>query len=173
MHKDPPGKRHKDQHRARVFPNVIGELVVIGDQREKYKKELRKFFKEKYEPNPATIEDIIPGKKKKPHELNLVLSDTVALDMEPFEVLCRMLEKANKNDTIGGAPQMVKAYQYMNSTPVGVYWPNKDEKNDFVNRTILGRKLFDYEDTYYWFIDPTTLRTTPCLKKPKGQTEEP
>lgn len=82
--------------------------------------------------------------------------------MEPFEALCRMLRKVSKTDTIGGAPQMIKAYQYMNSCPVGVYWPQK--KDIFSNRTLLGRKLFDYEDTEYWFIDPETLYTNPCVK---------
>ena len=88
--------------------------------------------------------------------------ETFALDMEPFEALCRMLKKVSKSDTIGGAPQIIKAYQYMNSCPVGVYWPEK--KDIFSNRTLLGRKLFDYEDTEYWFIDPETLYTNPCVK---------
>lgn len=48
----------------------------------------------------------------------------------------------------------------MNSCPVGVYCPQK--KNIFSNRTLLGRKLFDYEDTEYWFIDPETLYTCYC-----------
>jgi len=84
------------------------------------------------------------------------------LDMEPFEALCNMLRKVNKRDTIGGAPQMIKTYQYMNCRPVGVYWPEKID--DFSNRTILGRRMFDFEDTKYWFIDPVTLRTNSCHK---------
>ena len=50
----------------------------------------------------------------------------------------------------------------MNCRPVGVYWPQKEDI--FSNRTLLGRKLFDYEDTEYWFIDPVSLRTNPCNK---------
>ncbi len=57
---------------------------------------------------------------------------------------------------------MIKVYQYMNTCPVGVYWPHKAD--DFSHRTMLGRKLFDYEDTAYWFIDPDSLRTNPCNK---------
>lgn len=136
----------KNTHKNRIFPNVIGDLVVIGDQREKFLAELRKYFKDKYALDPKS-------------------SPQIPLEMEPFEVLCRMLERAEKSNTIGGAPQMIKIYQYMNGCPVGVYWPNKDETNDFANRTILGRKLFDYEDTDYWFIDTKTLRTNACQKK--------
>jgi hypothetical protein len=82
--------------------------------------------------------------------------------MEPFETLCRMLWEADRRGSIGGAPQMIKVYQYMNTCPVGVYWPHKAD--DFSHRTMLGRKLFDYEDTAYWFIDPDSLRTNPCNK---------
>ena len=117
--------------------------MVIGDQRENFKKELRKLLREKY------------GEDIENHE-------QLSLDMEPFEALCRMLRKVSKTDTIGGAPQIIKAYQFMNSCPVGVYWPQK--KDIFSNRTLLGRKLFDYEDTEYWFIDPETLYTNPCVK---------
>ena len=58
---------------------------------------------------------------------------------------------------------MIKSYQYMKVRPVGVYWPEKED--DYKNRTLLGRKLFDYEDTNYWFIDPDTLKTNPCVKR--------
>ena len=133
----------KDGKPHRILSNVDGHIVAIGDQRENFKKELRKLLREKY------------GEDIENHE-------QLSLDMEPFEALCRMLRKVSKTDTIGGAPQMIKAYQYMNSCPVGVYWPQK--KDIFSNRTLLGRKLFDYEDTEYWFIDPETLYTNPCVK---------
>lgn len=131
------GKTHK------ILSNIEGLFVAIGDQREAFKKELRQLLNEKY------------GAK---------ISETngLSLDMEPFEALCRMLKRVSKADTIGGAPQMIKAYQYMNSCPVGVYWPQKNDV--FSNRTILGRKMFDYEDTAYWFIDPETMYTNPCVK---------
>lgn len=133
----------KDGQRHRVLPNIDSQLVIIGDQRESFKKELRVLLHEKHGEN-------IEGQKG------------LALDMEPFEALCRMLKRATKRDTIGGAPQMIKAYQYMNSCPVGVYWPQKEDP--FSNRTLLGRKMFDYEDTDYWFIDPDTFHTNPCVK---------
>lgn len=134
----------KDGKPHRILANVNGNLVVIGDQCEKFKKELRYLLHERY------------GDR-------LEQNENVTLDMEPFEALCRMLKKVTKADTIGGAPQMIKTYQYMNSCPVGVYWPEK--KDTFSNRTLLGRRLFDYEDTEYWFIDPDTLYTNACVKQ--------
>lgn len=134
------GKLHK------ILKNVNGHLVVIGDQRENFKRELRELLCEKHGNDIAQQKDF-------------------SLDMEPFEALCRMLRKVTPSDTIGGAPQMIKAYQYMNSCPVGVYWPEK--KDIFSNRTLLGRKLFDYEDTEYWFMDPKTFYTNPCTKPPE------
>lgn len=57
--------------------------------------------------------------------------------MEPFEVIRDMLKeqwesqqkRSEKYRTIGGAPQMIKVYQYMNSRPVGMYWPEKSNDN--------------------------------------------
>lgn len=140
----------KDGKEHRILPSVKGHIVVIGDQREKLKKALRELLRSKYGEGLETRTDI-------------------SLDMEPFEALCKILRASTKRDTIGGAPQMIKAYQYMNSCPVGVYWPEK--KGVFSNRTILGRKLFDYEDTMYWFIDPETLYTNPCVKANDEQKE--
>ena len=140
----------KDGKPHRILTNVDGHFVAIGDQREAFKKELRALLREKYGPNLNEMQNL-------------------HLDMEPFEALCRMLKRASKADTIGGAPQMIKTYQYMNSCPVGVYWPQKTDV--FSNRTLLGRKMFDYEDTAYWFIDPDTLLTNPCVKTPE-ETQE-
>lgn len=133
----------KDGKNHRIISSVSGNFVAIGDQRENFKRELRDLLRKKYGNDIEKQKGIV-------------------LDMEPFEALCRMLQKTDKRDTIGGAPQMIKSYQYMNCRPVGVYWPEK--KDMFSNRTLLGRRLFDYEDTKYWFIDPVTLRTNPCNK---------
>ncbi len=133
----------KDGKRHRILPNINSCLVVIGDKREAFKKELRNMLNEKY-------------------KVEIEANKEVYLDMEPFEILCKMLSASYKTDTIGGAPQMIKAYQYMNCRPVGVYWPEKVDV--FSNRTLMGRRLFDYEDTNYWFIDPKTLRTNPSVK---------
>ena len=58
---------------------------------------------------------------------------------------------------------MIKVYQHMNSRPIGIYWPEKGN-NVFEHRTILGRKLFDFEDTKYWFMDPYSFITNACYK---------
>lgn len=140
----------KDGKPHRILSNIEGQFVAIGDQREAFKEELRLLLREKYGPNINQMSGL-------------------HLDMEPFEALCRMLKRASKGDTIGGAPQMIKAYQYMNSCPVGVYWPQKNDV--FSNRTLLGRKMFDYENTTYWFIDPDTLLTSPCVKGSEKKQE--
>lgn len=133
----------KDGQNHRIMSNVNGNFVAIGDRREDFKSELRNLLREKYGNDIEKQKGIV-------------------LDMEPFEALCRMLQKVKKSDTIGGAPQMIKSYQYMSCRPVGVYWPEK--KDVFSNRTLLGRRLFEYEDTKYWFIDPVTLQSNPCNK---------
>ena len=143
-------KMIRDGSIHRIFSNIESNIVVIGDQKEKFKEELRSILKEKYGSDIQHLSDVF-------------------LDMEPFEALCRMLRRVDRTDTIGGSPQMIKAYQYMNSCPVGVYWPCKID--DFQNRTILGRRMFDYEDTLFWFIDPDTLKTNPCIKTPNDQQE--
>ena len=56
----------KDGKPHRILTNVDGHLVVIGDQRENFKKELRELLREKY------------GSASESGE-------TFALDMEPFE----------------------------------------------------------------------------------------
>lgn len=134
----------KDGQPHRIFRNVPGNIMVIGDQRENYKAELRRLLVEKY------------GEQCKNYM-------GAGLDMEPFEALCNLLAKASPNDTIGGAPQMVKVYQYQNSRPVGIYWPKKTD-NPFENRTLLGRRMFEFEDTELWFMDPKTFYTQPCNK---------
>ncbi len=134
----------KDGQLHRIISGVDGNIIVIGDQKEPFKQELRDLLKKKY-------------------GSNIEKSKNLALDMEPFEALCNMLRNTTKINTIGGAPQMVKAYQYMSCRPVGVYWPEKND--EYSNRTLLGRKMFDYEDTRYWFIDPVTLKTNSCNKK--------
>ena len=55
---------------------VNGHLVVIGDQRENFKRELRELLREKHGSDIAQQQDF-------------------SLDMEPFEALCRMLKKSD------------------------------------------------------------------------------
>jgi hypothetical protein len=66
-----------------------------------------------------------------------------SLDMQPFEVI-RDLLRAGENETIGGAPQLAKAYRHMNTEAFAVDWspaPGEIEPR----LTLLGRPLLDYE----------------------------
>lgn len=86
------------------------------------------------------------------------------LDMEPFEVVRDMLRDPNHAETIGGAPQVVKVYQYMRTAALGVYWPNK--KAGAVH--LQGRACLGYERIDQWVLDPDTLvsETQPPPKEP-------
>ena len=127
------------------FLGKFGKIAIIGDKQKEFKNKLCKFLNEKY---GAKCSNYI-GR---------------GFDMEPFEVLRNMLLEADSGSTIGGAPQIIKVYQYMNSRPLGVYWPQKDNYDVFKNRTLLGRKVPDFEDTEYWFMDPYTFYTNACHK---------
>lgn len=89
------------------------------------------------------------------HGKDLFNAETEGFNMEPFEILVELLRNVSLNVTIGGPPQLVKIHQHMNCRPVGVYWPEKG----LGNATLLGRKLFEFEDSDYWFLDPVTLMT--------------
>jgi hypothetical protein len=75
------------------------------------------------------------------------------LDMEPFQVVRDMLRNQNHPETIGGAPQLTKVYQYMKSAPLGIYWPTK--QRGVVH--LQGRPILGYERTERWALDPDTL----------------
>ncbi|WP_244816889.1 hypothetical protein [Caballeronia sp. Lep1P3] len=78
-------------------------------------------------------------------------------DMEPFEVIRDLLRKSNANDSIGGAPQGVKIYQYLNSGDIGVFWPRLTDGRLFLS----GRPLLDYERaTIKSVLDPDSLNST-------------
>jgi hypothetical protein len=72
-----------------------------------------------------------------------------AFDMEPFEVLRDMI-RGQVDPAIGGAPQLVKVYRYLNYAPFGVYWPSRSSGR----RTLFGRALLDYEDCPFGLVDP-------------------
>lgn len=58
------------------------------------------------------------------------------LDMEPLAVLARMIDDP-EFPTIGGAPQVVKVYEYLEAVPFMLEWKN--------SRFLSGRKLLVYE----------------------------
>lgn len=68
--------------------------------------------------------------------------------MEPLQVLAGLLRSANASDSIGGAPQLVRVTQHLNTRPLCVRWEDED--------TLFGRPLFPYENTDYLIVDPFT-----------------
>lgn len=85
-----------------------------------------------------------------------------SLDFEPFEVVRDMLREERHSETIGGAPQIVKVYQYMKSAPLGVFWPNRDSGQVHLQ----GRPLLDYERTERWALDPDNLTSEMVAPNP-------
>lgn len=75
------------------------------------------------------------------------------LELEPFEVVRDMLRDPKHSETIGGAPQVVKVYQYMRTAPLGVYWPDKSTGRVHLQ----GRACLGYERVDRWVLDPDTL----------------
>jgi hypothetical protein len=82
-------------------------------------------------------------------------------DWEPFEVVRDMLRDPHHSETIGGAPQIVKVYQYMDAAPLGVYWPKKSD--GIVH--LQGRPCLGYERIDRFVLDPDTLRSSQTLPR--------
>jgi hypothetical protein len=80
-------------------------------------------------------------------------SDFVSLDMQPFEVVRDMLRDSGHAESIGGAPQVVKVFQYMRTASFGVFWPDKKTGVPHLH----GRPCLDYEALDKQIIDPDTL----------------
>lgn len=62
--------------------------------------------------------------------------------------LSELVAAAKQTDSIGGPPQLIRITQHMNTRPLCVRWQGRD--------TLLGRPLFEYENTDYWIVDPLT-----------------
>jgi len=75
------------------------------------------------------------------------------LDMEPFEVVRDMLRDPSRSHSIGGAPQVVKVFQYLRSAPFAVYWPDRKSGRPHLH----GRPVLGYEALDKQVIDPDTL----------------
>jgi len=128
------------------FDNHFGQIGIIGDKRDE-------------------LINILRGILYKKYGRNYEASFDNKFDMEPYDALCELLRREavkNPMSTVGGAPQMVKVYQYMKSGTIGVYWPNRNPDNPYENRTLLGRRLLPYEETDYWFWDEKYNRSFPC-----------
>lgn len=81
------------------------------------------------------------------------IKDGDGLDMEPFEVLRDMIrEEASPH--VGGAPQLVKVYQHLNSKPFAVRW----DKVNGNGISVLGRGLRHGETMHLPLFDPDTFK---------------
>lgn len=114
--------------------NNFGSIIFAGDQAKAAKEKLINLVRQKYGNDFNR-----PGQE-------------FHWDWEPFEVIRDMLRASKHEDTIGGPPQLVKVYQHMTSRPIGVIWEG--------SKTLLGRKLLEYEDCDFWFLDPDKLTTS-------------
>ena len=125
---------HKFLHTTVAFPTGTGfysKIAFAGDQAQKCR-------------------DLLSSKLAAKNSTGETFQ---GLDWEPFEVVRDMLRDPNHSETIGGAPQIVKVYQYMLTAPFGVYWPNKVEQKVFLQ----GRPCLGYEHIDRWILDPDTL----------------
>jgi hypothetical protein len=117
------GKLHISQRLDGAGTRLAGNIALAGDQARVAEKLLLEKFSAK------------PGCDR--------------INMEPFEVIRDMLREPQHSETIGGAPQLVKVYQYMKSTPLGVYWPDRlSGKIHLQGRPCLGYENIDYRSRY-------------------------
>lgn len=81
------------------------------------------------------------------------IKDGIGLNLEPLEVLRDLLRK-RMSPHIGGAPQIVKIYEHMNTQPFGIRWPDRDGRV-----AVLGRLLPAGEKLHVPILDSDTLAT--------------
>ena len=86
-------------------------------------------------------------------KLNKAEPEKADLDWLPLEVVQDMLNDPQRSETIGGAPQIVKVYQYMRSATIGIKWVVDGKAAVHLQ----GRRLLDYERTEKFVLDPDTL----------------
>ena len=63
-----------------------------------------------------------------------------------------------KNESIGGAPQILKIYEHLSSRYLAVDW-NISSQKDGGGIYICGRKILGYETPSMWILNPETLIT--------------
>jgi len=102
---------------------------------------------------------LVNSRGRGPHQV-----DHFKLDWEPFEVIRDMLREVDKNkrlhkqESIGGAPQVLKIYEHLSSRYLAVDWNISSQENgDGVY--VCGRKILSYESPSLWILNPDTLVT--------------
>lgn len=101
---------------------------------------------------------ILEKKQARPHEV-----ENFKLDWEPFEAISSMLKDAQAGheyevSSIGGAPQLLKVYEFLSSSHFAVKWKNHDDIETF--NYVLGRKPLGFETPELWVFDPDSLKTS-------------
>jgi hypothetical protein len=72
------------------------------------------------------------------------------IEMEPFDLVVKMLRDPQHASSIGGAPQLIKVYQYMKSVSFPLYWPDKATGKVYLQ----GRPCVGYERLDTKIVDP-------------------
>jgi hypothetical protein len=85
----------------------------------------------------------------------LLNNKVTKVDLEPLRILSNLLNEITTSESIGGAPQIIKISEHMNSRPYCVIWKDKP--------TLFGRNLFPFENNDYWQIEPFSL----SINKPR------
>jgi hypothetical protein len=119
-------------HSTRLGSSALGRIAIAGDQKREAYRRLRELVEQRIKDNP---------------------NENHFLDMEPFEVVRDMLRDPAHSSTIGGAPQVVKVFQYLRSSSFAVYWPDKKTGVPYLH----GRPILPYEWWDKQVIDPDTL----------------
>jgi hypothetical protein len=115
--------------------------------------------------------ELMIGRNRAPHQV-----ENFKFDWEPFEVIRDMLREVGKNqnlykqESIGGAPQVLKIYEHLTSKYIAVKWavPHSENSDGIY---ICGRKILGYERSSLWILDPDTLQTShPLYSKSDADT---
>jgi hypothetical protein len=128
--------------------NALGQIAFAGDQGPEGFRRLIRMLTDRFARTPSRF-------------------DSAALDFEPFEVVCEMLKDPARAHSIGGAPQLVKVYEHLNTQSFAVKWGAPGEEGAFLQ----GRPLLSYENVNVWIMDPQTLRSA-RPSQPKGRVND-
>lgn len=105
----------------------------------------------------AFIGDVAAEARKRLHQKlrGYAAKKPEKFEFEPLKVMRDMLREADQTATIGGAPQLVRIAEHMNTRVIAINWckPASAEKKIY----IMGRKVFERERTDVTILDIDTL----------------
>jgi hypothetical protein len=123
--------------RLRKRHRLLGRIAFVGDQSRAAERLVIRKLNEKLKDEPNLSK----------------------LHMEPFEAIRDLLRNREwrslpDRDSIGGAPQMMKVFQYCQTASFAFMWPDSDgTTRPFLN----GRPCLDYENLDIMCLDPDTF----------------